>query len=253
MEYSPTISDDSFSKYGVYSISDSMKLTFPDCDIKFERASKKAFSYSRITSDGQPLEKIIPIDSEQIQIEACPIRPLNHPARRTQYVYLKFDKEIYLAEDTAATVFVQCPIEIGLFIIHENHKYSLDWVTCNPCHSRFGLYGSPDTGILCKYYESQIVGSLDDSVPYLNGIIRIMLRNELSRGYSLNKVVFPITDNSVYYNDNMAIFDGLVAILKKRGRADIIDINEEKIETNWTPSPTWESTTSNTQMEMGLD
>ena len=62
-----------------------------------------------------------------------------------------------------------------------------------------------------------------------------------------------MTDNTVYYNDDGAIFDGLVATLKKRGTSDIIDIDEEKIETNWNVSPTWESTTSKTNMEMGLD
>ena len=242
-----------FSKYGLYSISDSLTLIFPNIEIKFERVSSKVFSYFRTNSEGETVEKIIPAESEKLQIEVCPIRPLNHPARRTSFVFLQFDKEIFLAENTAATVFVQCPIEIGLFIVHQGHKDSLDWVTCNPDNSRFGLYGSPDTGILCKYAESQIVGSLDDSVSYVNGIIKILIKNELSGGHSLSKVVFPITDNTVYYDDTRAIFDGLVAVLKKRGRTDIIDINEEKTETNWNISPTWEPTTAKTQMEMGLD
>ena len=115
-----------FSGYGVYSISDSLDLTFPNTEIKFERLSSKVFSYFRTNAEGNTVEKIIPVESEQLQIEACPIRPLNHPARRTNYVFLQFDKELFLSENASATVFVQCPIEIGLFIVHHNHKDSLD-------------------------------------------------------------------------------------------------------------------------------
>ena len=83
--------------------------------------------------------------------------------------------------------------------------------------------------------------------------MKVIVKNELSGGHSLGKVVFPITDNAIYYDGDQAIFDGLTAVLKKRGRSDIIDINEEKIETPWSQSPTWEATTTKTQMEMGLD
>lgn len=242
-----------FSKYGVYEISDALHLTFPDTEIKFQKVSSKVFSYDRLNSEGKHAEKIIPVTSKTLKIEVSPIRPLNHPARRTSHVFLQFDKDIFLPENSTVTVFVQCPVEIGIFIINYEHKDSLDWFTCNPSNSRFGLYGSPDTGILCKYFDTQIVDSHADSVPYVNGIMKILIKNELPGGHSLGKIVFPITDNSVYYDDIQTIFDGLTAVLRKRGRTDIIDINEEKIETTWNQSPTWEATTTKTQMEMGLD
>ncbi len=199
------------------------------------------------------MKKIIPVTSKTLKIEISPIRPLNHPARRTRHVFLQFDKDIFLPENSAATVFVQCPIEIGLFIITDHQKDSLDWFTCNPTNSRFGLYGSPDTGILCKYFNTQIVDSHEDSTPYVNGIMKILIKNELGMSHSLGKIIFPITDNSIYYDERQAIFDGLVAVLKKRGRTDIIGVNKEQIETTWTQSPTWEFTTTKTHMEMGLD
>ena len=242
-----------FSKYGLYEIDETLSLNFPDTEIKFEKISSKVFSYYRLNSEGKTVEKIIPLKSEILKIEVSPIRPLNHPARRTSHMFLQFDKDVFLPENSAATVFVRCPIEIGMFIVHDGHKDSLDWFTCDPLNSRFGLYGSPDTGILCKYSKTPIVGSHNDSVPYYNGVMKVIVKNELSGGHSLGKVVFPITDNAIYYDGDQAIFDGLVAVLKKRGRSDIIDINEEKIETTWSQSPTWEATTAKTQMEMGLD
>ena len=60
---------------------------------------------------------MIPSKSNDLKIEIAPIRPLNYPARRTGYVFLKFDKEIYLSENSSASIFVHCPIEIGLFFL----------------------------------------------------------------------------------------------------------------------------------------
>jgi len=41
--------------------------------------------------------------------------------------------------------------------------------------------------------------------------------------------------------------------LKKRGVVDIADVQTSKVSTDWTQSPTWEDSTTNTSMEMGLE
>ena len=246
-------SENEFSKYGVYDVSDRLELFLPNISIKFERVSENAFFYSRTDSEGKVSEKMIPAKSNQIQIELAPIRPLNHPARRTNHVFLKFDKEIYLSEDSAASIFVHCPIEIGVFLIHEEHRESLDWVTCNPLNSRFGLYGAPDTGTLCKYAEVTLATDMSDSISYIEGVMKILVENTLSTGQNVSKVIFPITEHSIYYEDSKAILDGLKVTLKKRAVVSVADVQKEKIQTDWTQSPTWEATTKHTTMEMGLE
>ena len=81
-----------FSKYGLYTVNENLELTLPDTKIKFERIGENAFSYFRQDSDGKIIEKMIPSKSNELKIELAPIRPLNYPARRTGYVFLKFDK-----------------------------------------------------------------------------------------------------------------------------------------------------------------
>ena len=46
---------------------------------------------------------------------------------------------------------------------------------------------------------------------------------------------------------------GIKVTLKKRAVVSVADVQTEKIQTDWTKSPTWEDTTSNTSMEMGLE
>ena len=250
------MSDDSeniFSNYGVYDLSDNLELFLPNTSIKFQKISDNAFSYFRENSEGKIVEKIIPVKSDDIKIELAPIRPLNYPARRTNHVFLKFDKEIYLGKNSAASIFVHCPVEIGIFLIHNSNHESLDWVTCNPLSSRFGLYGTPDTGTLCKYAKVSLASDYGDSIPYVEGVMQIVVENTLSFGQTIRDVVFSITDNALYYNDSKTIIDGIKITLKKRAVVNIADVKTTSVETDWTLSPTWEDSTTNATLEMEIE
>jgi hypothetical protein len=242
-----------FPKYGLYTITDSEDITFPNVEIKIKRISENVFSYNRIDSEDNITEQMIPTKSNQLTIELCPIRPLNYPARRTNYVYLDLNTPIFLSEGSAATIFARCPIEIGVFMVHDKHKDSLDWFTCDPINSRFGLYGLPESGTLCKYTKSEIVESYEDSIPFVNAVLKINLQNNLDEGHSISKVVFPISDNSIYYKNSKAIIDSISAVLKKKLTLEILDISSKPAQTDWALSPTYENTIPVKRMDMGVD
>ena len=240
--------ESNYSKYGEYLVNDNLELNFPETSVKIERIGEHAFSYFRQDSEGKIVEKMLPVKSNELKIEVAPIRPLNYPARRTGYVFLKFDKEIYLSQNSAASIFVHCPIEVGIFLIHDSKRESLDWITCNPLNSRFGLYGPPDTGTLCKYAEITLATDFSDSVPYVEGVMKIIIENNLNSGQTVSKVIFPITDNSLYYEDSKSILDGIKVTLKKRAVVSIADVQIDLLSTDWTKSPTWEDSIANTSM-----
>ncbi len=246
-------SESVYSNYGVYEVNENLQLSLPNTEIKIDKIGENAFSYFRKDSEDKIIEKMIPVKSDEIKLELAPIRPLNHPARRTGHVFLKFDREIYLSKNSAASIFVHCPIEIGIFLLHGSNRESLDWVTCNPLNSRFGLYGSPDTGTLCKYAQVSLATDYNDSLPYVEGVMKIIIENTLSSGQTISKVIFPITDNSLYYEDSKTIIDGIKVTMKKRAVVNIVDVKTTSVETDWTASPTWEDTTVSASLEMGLD
>lgn len=244
---------DHFTKYGIYKITDSVEFNLPNVEIKIKRVSENVFSYVRKDAEENLLEKMIPTKSDELVLELSPIRPLNHPAKRTNFVYLELETPVFLSEGSAATIFVRFPIEIGVFLIHGDHKDSLDWFTCDPSNSRFGLYGTPESGTLCKYAKSEIVESYEDSVPFVNGVLEISIQNELDEGHSISKIVFPISDNSLYYEDSKAILDSIIATLKKKVTLEILDISSKSIQTTWTRAPTYEQTTTVKRLDMGVD
>lgn len=246
-------SDSSFSNYGIYTIEDNAEFSLPNITIKIEKIGDHVFSYIRKDVEDNIVKKIIPVSSSELTIELSPVRPLNYPARRTSYMYLDFETPIFLSEGSAASVFVRCPIEIGIFLIHDGHKDSLDWVDCEPLNSRFCLYGAPESGTLCKYAPSEIVESYDDSIPFTNGVLKIDIKNDLDKGLLVSKIVFPITDNSVYYKNSKAIFDSLKAVLKKKLTLEILDVTSQSIETDWTKSPTYERVESIKRVDLSVE
>ncbi|MCV0373793.1 MAG: DUF432 domain-containing protein [Nitrosarchaeum sp.] len=241
------------TQFGIYKITDYSDFVFPNTEIKIKRISEHVFSYIRKNHDDELIEKIIPTQSNELTIEICPIRPINYPAKRTSYVYLDLETPIFLSEGSAATIFVRCPVEIGLFLIHDGQKDSLDWFTCDPEHSRFGLYGSPESGTLCKYAKSEIVESYDDSIPFVNGVMEINIQNELSGGHSISKIIFPITEHSLYYRDSKTIISSLNAVLKKKLTLEVLDISPKNIQTDWALSPSYEAAEPVKRMDMGVD
>jgi hypothetical protein len=242
-----------FSDYGIYTITDNLELSLPGITIKIDKIGDHVFSYIQKDTEDNIVKKIIPTKSEDLTIELSPIRPLNYPAKRTIYVYLDFETPLFLSKDSAVTVFVRCPIEIGVFLVHDEHKDSLDCFTCDPKNSRFCLYGTPESGNLCKYALSEIVESYDDSMPFLNGVLKIDIKNDLDKGLTLSKIVFPITGNSIYYKNSKAIIDSLSAIMKKKLTIEIIDVTSNPIQTDWIKSPTFEQVESIKHMDMGVD
>ena len=240
--------------YGIYEIKENTELIFPLIKARIAKGKEKSFFYSRVDSEGNQVEKIIPTNEGKIKIEIAPIRPLNYPARRTNFVFLKFEKEVFLSEGASTSFLVRCPIEIGIFLIHDSHKDSMDSFTCDPSRGRFGLYGSPDTGILCKYFKVPIVTSELDSEIYQNCVIRLSFENQLDRGYSIERVVFPITDHSIYYENEKAQIDPLQVKLRKRGVVEFAEAAETPFQNmTWNKSPSWEADTHTPSMEMGLD
>ena len=243
-----------YSKYGFYEIDEKLELFFPSVEVRISKDDEGNFSYLRKDSEGNMTEKIIPSISKKIKIEVAPIRPLNYPARRTNFVYLKFDKEVFLSEGTSTSFLVRCPVEVGIFLVHNSRKDSMDWFTCDPSSSRFGLYGSPDTGKLCKYYKVPIVKNEFDSELHLSCVMKVSFENLLERGYSITKAIFPITDHLLYYKGEKSQLDSLKVTLRKRMAVEYVETAEIRLtQTDWIQSPSWEKDTQTPSMEMGLE
>ena len=225
------LSQHKFSGYGTYDVSDKLELQLPKTEIKIERKTDDRLSYYRKNSENQEVRKSIPNSSKKVQLELCPVLPLHLPAKKTNdLIFLRLTESIYVEKKSTASVVIQFPIEIGIFVINSNDgsKEIFDCFTCEPMHSRFALYGTPEKGNLCMYSKVKLLEK-EDSNPHIFAKMRITLNNELDHGAFIKKLVFPITEHTIYYAENSSEvhIDDIKGVIKPVTNNEIIEISKE--------------------------
>lgn len=254
---------ETFSNFGEYSIVEKLELKLPKTEITFERKSENQFSYYRKNSQGQITNKIIPRTGKDLKIELAPILPLNLPAKKTNdLMFLRLAKPIYVEKNSNIDILIQFPIEIGVYIINtsDNSKDFFDCFTCEPMHSRFALYGTPEAGNLCMYSKVGVVEKSENE-PYIYAFMKVSISNQLTKGVLIGKFVFPVTNHNIYYknDDNVAHIDDIKAVIQTGLRSDVIEIEHmdysNKSKEQWKLAPI--TSTSNNKgkfvMERGFD
>ena len=88
---------------------------------------------------------------------------------------------------------------------------------------------------------------------YFNGVLKINLKNNLTGGHSITKIVFPMIDTGLYYKDTKAIFDTVTGVLRKKITLELFDVEPETIQTDWAKSPSYERIEVAKRLEMGVD
>ncbi|MGY5147288.1 MAG: DUF432 domain-containing protein [Candidatus Nitrosopumilus sp. bin_7KS] len=222
---------ENFSGYGMYDISDKLDLLLPKTEIHITRKLDGRLSYYRKNSTNQEIRKSIQQSNKDTKIELCPVLPLNLPAKKTNdLIFLRLEESLFVEKNSIVNILVQFPIEIGIFVINssDNSKELFDCFTCEPMHSRFALYGTPEQGNLCMYSKVKLLED-NESDPYIFAKMKVTLSNELSHGAFVGKLVFPITVYTIYYLDNSheVHIDDVKCVIKQDVGKDIIEINQE--------------------------
>lgn len=244
-----------FSKYGRYSVKDRLELEFPSTKISISRIDNEKFSYKRTNSENESINKIISAKSPGFGIEVAPVIPVNLPKHKTDFLFLRLTEKLFLNKNASAEVFIPLPIEIGVFYVEHNKAEPFDFFTCYSLHSRYGLYGPPEEGILCKYAKVSLMNANEES-PFVYAKMKVFVHNELDKGVSLGKIVFPVTDHELYYKDTNVLVDNLKVVVKHRGALELVEVIQDTVKKpdGWTKSPTHRHKTDyKFSMEKGFD
>lgn len=242
-------------EYGTHTVKEKLEFCLPDNSIIIERVSADKFRYRRMTSSGI-VEKIIAVRMPNLEIEFVPIHSLYTPSFKTDYMFLRLMQPIFVSRNSVTDIFVSVPIEIGLFFTGNEIREPFDIFSCAPSCSRYALYGDPDQGTLCKYAKVVIHTRKEKLDRYICGGLKITIDNELGTGISLGKVVFPLQDHDIYYNNVDAVYDDLKIDVRDRLGIEVVDVMQQN-ETGpkeWSKSPRLKKQTDiKFAMEKGFD
>lgn len=169
--------------------------------------------YQRMCADKR-VEKILLASTGKVLIN--PVEPLNKPKELTPYLLIEFDRALMVEPEATRTIFVTYPIEIGVFIAQDNHCDLLDVLTL--VKQKFTLYGDPRSGVICKYWRSEVYSSIPSVNPIQEGVIELSITNTTSGWVEVTQAIFNAYGMKMYYNDTqvsmkatMKIMSGILA------------------------------------------
>ncbi len=227
-----------FSNYGNYTVTNELTLRLPNTKITFQRLSEDKYSYTRENLQSGLTESLISVRTKNLEIDFVPSFPIHVPAHRTDYVFLKFIKPIFISMKSSTEIYVPVPIENAIFFTGSHIHEHIDVFSCIPNKSRFGLYGPPENGKLAKTVTVEVGHQNIDFEPFLYAKMKVMVENDLKTGFRLGRIVFPVTNHDIYYRNDRAAFDTLKVMLKDRLGVDYPDIEcEQAVFHDWHLAP----------------
>ncbi len=193
--------------FGIYK--PPLEIKKENISIKVEKKDK-AFLYKR-GKNGERREKFILFDDFEIHIN--PVEPLNTPQEISPYLFINFSKSLLIGPKKREKIYIKFPIEIAVFIKGKGDVEVIDIFSL--IKNKFTLYGDIRSGVVCKYYESEVYKEVPDVNNLLEGVIELTLQNQTKEWVEVNKVVFNAYLMKIYYNENLVSCISKMAIKSK--------------------------------------
>ena len=184
-------------------------------DELFVSVEKKGgfLKYSRyLKQKEESVEKILASDTGRIIVN--PIEPINLPKEVTKYLEIEFEP-VVVEPDSHRKIYIKFPIEIGVFATTKKSINILDIFSLN--NPKYSLYGPPYSGVICRWYKSEVFPDIPKTDMLKEGVIELHLHNLTGEWVEIKRVVFESYGMKIYYGDfvsmvaNMRILSKVVA------------------------------------------
>jgi uncharacterized protein len=155
------------------------------------------FTYHRSSEAGE-VQKII--GGRRGKIVISPVEPVNLPKEVTKYLEIRFTP-IAIEPESVQEFYLKFPVEIGVFLDGVGDVLDIVGLT----RAKYSLYGSPDDGIITRYYESLVYNRIPECDPLREGALFLTVRNS-SRGWAeVSRVVIDCSSLSLYYKGMVSL------------------------------------------------
>lgn len=162
------------------------------------------FMYKR-ELDGDSVEKAILADRYGILVN--PVEPVGLPNDVARLLLVELDSAVLVEPGAKKSVMLTFPVEIGVFVtrgkkkVDEEEIEALDVFTRAP--KKLTLYGDPDNGHICKYWQSSVHHGMPKVDSYEAGVLELELRNKAGRWAEVTRVVVSAAQMKIYYSKSL--------------------------------------------------
>jgi len=193
--------------FGKYGLNDEIKEN--GVEIRIEGKGKIKRYYRK--AGGDEIEKIVSAESGNLYV--VPVEPVNLPKLGVaEHLLIEFENPYIIEPSIQDTFYLKFPIEVGIFLVDKKDVERIDIFTM--AKQKYTLYGSPEQGIICRWWKSEIYRDKPEVKKLHEGIMRVDVKNSYREWVEIKKMVFRAFDMKIFYNSH-AYMHAHVNILKK--------------------------------------
>ncbi len=154
-------------------------------------------------------EKIIL--AEQGNLLLSPVEPFHTPSALSTHLLVELEQPVVIEPRRTKSIIVTFPVELAVVYFRRKTggERILDIFTLS--RTKYTLYGSIKSGVVCKYWESAAYSSIPPVNPIEQGVIKIEIQNQGARWAEVQKVLFGAQGMKIYYSPRLV---GLQAMMK---------------------------------------
>jgi hypothetical protein len=182
--------------YGVHSLPYEYR---DDLVMLYSGPEEESTIYRRVIGN-EKVEKILGKDEKQLLIN--PVEPINLPLPLCRHLEIAFPP-VVLRPGTERKVYLTFPVEIGVFLGWEGNYDILDLFSFAPV--KFSLYGTPNTGLITRWYYSQVHGTIPEVDRFREGVLELTLKNRSADYLEVSRTIFERSEMRLFYGDLVAM------------------------------------------------
>jgi hypothetical protein len=108
-----------------------------------------------------------------------------------------------MAPESEKTLFLRFPVEIGVILKQNDECQMLDVFSRGT--PKYSLYGPPESGVITRYYYSDVFDQPPDTDPAETGILRLVIHNTSKGWVEVARVVFESYNMPIYFGEFVAM------------------------------------------------
>lgn len=191
-------------KFGKYILKDGLTVKFKDEQFIFKKNGKDSYLYQRKQKNKIVASTIFSSEKDQVDVAIYPIRPIQMPKQIAHNIMIKLDPPIAIHPNSKVIHYLTMPIEIGIFTICKKSNYMIDAFSLS--FPKYGLYGNPDLGYICRLHNS-FISSEAKSKKYEEAIIIMKFENKNQNWVTVNKIVMDAYMVDLYIKDDVVYLE----------------------------------------------
>jgi len=135
-------------------------------------------------------------------IHVHPVEPVNLPEALTNFLELSFPP-LLLSPGSSQIIYLKFPVETGVFLESGEKRDLLDIFSLAPV--KFSLYGSPSSGVITRWYYSDLYMDIPVTDKRREGVMTLLLKNSGTETATISRAVFDGASMCIFYGERVAM------------------------------------------------